>query len=261
MSRRMPGRGAVSRQLLWLIQPERIVGASKVRIGNPDGDGGYVMVDAFDGIAGALSVGIGADVSWDLEIANRGIEVFQYDHTVSGPPVSHRLFHFLPVGLGEAGAPDGSFIGLDRMVAAIPGDGDVIAKIDAEGAEWPALSSASRQTMSRLAQMVIELHAPMPGDATTGIRNLAILERVARTHAVVHVHANNYGGIGDVDGIRVPDVMELTYLRRTGLRFEPCIEEFPTTLDRPNDPERADISMSEILSLAKSWRAARRAMA
>jgi hypothetical protein len=101
----------------------------------------------------------------------------------------------------------------------------------------------------------------MPGDAATGIRNLAILERVARTHAVVHVHANNYGGIGDVDGIRVPDVMELTYLRRSGLRFEPCVEEFPTTLDRPNDPERADISMSEILSLAKSWRAARRAMA
>ena len=136
----MPGPGALARQLLWLIHPERLVGSSNVRVGNPDGDGGYVMVDAFDGIAGALSVGIGTDVSWDLDIANRGIEVFQYDHTVSGPPVSHPRFHFLSVGIAEASSSDGSFISLDHMVAAIPGDGDLIAKIDAEGAEWPALS-------------------------------------------------------------------------------------------------------------------------
>ena len=244
----MPGPGTLSRQLLWLIRPEGIVGLSKVRVGNPDGDGGYVMADAFDGVAGALSVGIGADVSWDLDIANRGIDVFQYDHTVSGPPVSHPRFHFSPVGIAEAGSPDGSFMSLDQMVAAIPADGDVIAKLDAEGAEWPALTSVSRQTMCRLAQIVIELHAPMTGDGAAGIRNLAVLERIARTHAVVHVHANNYAGVGSLDGIRVPDVVEITWLRRAGIAFAPCSERFPTALDRPNDPERPDIPMSEILA-------------
>ena len=244
---RMRAPGTLSKLLLSLIRPERIVGLSKVRIGNPDGDGGYVMVDALDGIAGALSVGIGSDVSWDVEIAHRGIEVFQYDHTVSGPPISHPRFHFSPVGIAEASSPDGSFMSLDQMVAAVPGDGDLIAKLDVEGAEWPALSSVSRQTMHRLAQMVIELHAPSPDDITTSLRNLGILAQIRPTHEVVHVHANNYAGVGARDGIRVPDVMELTYLRRAGIEFAPCIEDFPTTLDRPNDPERADISMSEIL--------------
>ena len=245
---RMPGPGVLARQLLWLIRPESVVGRSKVRVGNPDGDGGYVMVDAFEGVAGALSVGIGGDVSWDLEIANRGITVFQYDHTVSGPPVPHPRFRFSQAGIAEAGSPDGPFASLDQMVAAMPGDGDVIAKLDVEGAEWAALSSVSRQTMHRLGQMVIELHAPMTGDGAAGIGNLAILERIARTHAVVHVHANNYAGVSSLDGIRIPQVIEITYFRRSGIDFAPCHEELPTSLDRPNDPERPDIPMNEILA-------------
>src|SRR5688572_16545199 len=157
----MFGPRALSMRLISLIRPKRVLGFSKVRIGNPGGDGGYVMVDAFDGIAGALSIGIGGDVSWDLDMANRGIQVFQYDHTVSGPPVSHPLFHFSRVGIAATGAPDGSFKTLDQIVADIPGNGDLIAKIDVEGAEWPALSSVTGRTMRRLAQLTIELHEPM----------------------------------------------------------------------------------------------------
>jgi hypothetical protein len=123
----------------------------------------------------------------------------------------------------------------------------VIAKIDAEGAEWPAFSSVSDQTMHRLAQIVIELHEPIVSDTTSSLRRLAILERIGVTHAVVHVHGNNYAPVQSRDGILVPDVIEITCMRRAGVRFAPCIERFPTMLDRPNDPERADIPMSEIL--------------
>lgn len=244
---RMLGPGALSRLLLSLINPERIAGYPRIRVGNPDGDGGYVMVDAFGGIAGALSVGIGGDASWDLDVAGRGIDVFQYDHTVSGPPVSHDRFHFSPVGIAETSAPDRSFLSLDDMVAAIPGDGDVIAKVDAEGAEWAAFSSVSNRTMHRLAQIVIELHEPIAGDGTASLRHLAVLERIAVTHAVVHVHGNNYAGVRSHEGVRVPDVIETTWMRRAGVRFAPGTGRFPTTLDRPNDPERAEIAMSEVL--------------
>ena len=243
----MFGPRALSMRLISLIRPKRVVGFSKVRIGNAGGDGGYIMVDAFDGISGALSIGIGGDVSWDLDIANRGIRVFQYDHTVSGPPVSHPLFHFSRVGIAATSAPDGSFKSLDQIVADIPGSRDLIAKIDVEGAEWPALSSVSRRTMRRLAQVTVELHEPMPRRISAGLRNLRTLERIGRTHAVVHVHANNYAGVDSLDGIRIPSVLEVSYLRKDGLQFAPCIEEFPTAMDRPNNPEGADIAMSEIL--------------
>jgi hypothetical protein len=244
---RMFGPRALSLRLISLIRPMRVVGLSKVRIGNAGGDGGYVMVDAFDGVAGALSIGIGGDVSWDLEIANRGIDVFQYDHTVGGPPVSHPRFRFTRAGIAASTSADGSFRSLDRMVADVPGGGGVLAKIDVEGAEWPALSSVGGKTMRRLAQFTVELHEPLPARISARLRNLRTLERIGRTHAVVHVHANNYAGVDTLDGIRVPSVVEVTYLRKRGLRFAPCDETFPTAVDRPNNPDGAEIPMSGIL--------------
>src|SRR5476651_2191886 len=74
-------------KLLRLLAPERAEGVAKIRVGGRH-DGGYVMLDDFRGIEGAYSLGIGPDVGWDLALAERGVPVWQYDPTVSGPPVS-----------------------------------------------------------------------------------------------------------------------------------------------------------------------------
>ena len=56
-------------------------------------DGGYVMVDDFDNCV-AYSFGISDDVSWDFDIAKRGIDVYMYDHTIDSLPVYDERFHF-----------------------------------------------------------------------------------------------------------------------------------------------------------------------
>ncbi|MDR2776538.1 MAG: hypothetical protein LBB17_00620 [Puniceicoccales bacterium] len=58
--------------------PKDVVDKNLVRIGC-DHDGGYIMVDDFGKCDAAYSFGIGNDVSWDLDIAKRGIDVFMYD--------------------------------------------------------------------------------------------------------------------------------------------------------------------------------------
>ena len=40
------------------------------------GDGGYVMLDDFAGVTAALSFGIDVNCSWDMQIAERGINVY-----------------------------------------------------------------------------------------------------------------------------------------------------------------------------------------
>jgi hypothetical protein len=67
------------------LRPHRVDGLDKVRLGRFF-DGGYVMLDAFDGVLAAYSLGINDDVSWDLDMAARGVPVFQYDHTIEAPP-------------------------------------------------------------------------------------------------------------------------------------------------------------------------------
>src|SRR5579863_9199398 len=51
-----------------LLQPHEARGVKKVRLGASN-DCGYVCLDDFAGIEGALSLGIAAEVSWDAEMA------------------------------------------------------------------------------------------------------------------------------------------------------------------------------------------------
>ena len=55
-----------------LLRPQQARGVKKVRLGASN-DCGYVCLDDFDGLEAALSLGIAAEVSWDAEMADRGL--------------------------------------------------------------------------------------------------------------------------------------------------------------------------------------------
>ena len=245
------GQKALASCLLSLIRPATPVGFSKVRIGNQHGDGGYVMVDDWRDVRGAISIGIGGDVSWDLAIAERGIDVYQYDHSVPSPPIRHPRFHFHSVGIGNPDSGHSGFRSLEQIVGDIPPGGDLILKMDVEGAEWATLSSARSQVLERFSQIVIEVHAPLAGTAGDRMLNLQMLGKLRSTHQVVHVHANNYAAVDSFDGIRVPNVLEISYLRRTRTSFRTSRERLPSADDAPNDPLRPEIEMSSILAQAR----------
>ena len=58
-------------RLAAVLEPRRAIGFEKIRIGGPN-DGGYVMIDHFSDVAAAYSLGVGPDVSWDVDIAEIG---------------------------------------------------------------------------------------------------------------------------------------------------------------------------------------------
>ncbi len=248
------GPAVLARYLLALIRPSTPLGFAKLRVGNARGDGGYVMVDDLDGVAGAVSIGIGGDVSWDLAIAERGIDVHQYDHTVPGPPIDHARFRFKRIGIGGGESADPQRRTLEQMAAEFDGVGDLLLKMDAEGAEWTALAAVPTRVMERFSQIVLEVHAPVSGTVFEVVRNLLVLRHLRRTHRVVHVHANNYAPVESFEGIRVPNVLELSWLRRTRASFRPSREQWPGAEDVPNDPMRPEIAMTAILGQTRDRR-------
>lgn len=72
------------RLLLQEIKVVNPIGKTFCRIGR-DYDGGYLMLNVFHGNI-AYSFGINDDVSWDEDVANRGYEVYLYDHTIDALP-------------------------------------------------------------------------------------------------------------------------------------------------------------------------------
>ena len=226
-----------------LLRPHRVAGVPKIRVGHMY-DGGYVMLDAFAGIEAAYSVGISDDVSWDLDIAARGIQLRQYDHTIAALPVEHALFNWEKLGVGWRPEPDRS---LDTIPNLLERNGHsastgLLLKCDIEGIEWEVLSRLPSRVLGQFQQIVIEVHAQhklrhmaFAQVACAALRNLAL------THRVVHVHGNNFAPFVVVGGVPLPDVMELTFARLDLGAFSVSDEVFPGPLDMPCHSREADL--------------------
>jgi hypothetical protein len=225
------------------LHPFSLAGGVKIRAGG-EADGGYVMLDDPGAAGPAYSYGIGADVSWDLAMAERGLIVHQYDHTVAGPPSAHENFRFNRLGL--APDPVEGFVSLGSALEA-NGDADrddMILKIDIEGAEWAILEQADSALLGRFRQILIEYHGLTWLPDPTRIALLdGVLEKLNRTHAVHHLHPCNFGNTGSVAGILVPDVIEVSYARRDLGEIAESDEIFPTPLDRPCNPAQPEIAL------------------
>jgi hypothetical protein len=228
---------------LRMLRPKRLLEAEKIRIGRFF-DGGYVMADQFEGIDAAYSLGINDDVSWDLDVAARGIPVFQYDPTISGLPQGHPLFHWAPLWISEISDRQAGKETLENLIQenGHAASRNLLLKCDIEGAEWGLLQSTPTKILQQFRQMVFEFHnLGFLADFHHGnnVRN-AFLNLTA-SHHVVHVHANNYAGWSVVGGIPVPAVIEVTFVRKDAGIFEVSDEIFPTPIDMPCNVADADL--------------------
>lgn len=210
------------------------VTCGKVRIGG-DHDGGYVMANNFDRNAIAYSIGVGPQIQWDREMALRGLEIHQYDHTVDGLPEEHPAFHFNKIGIA-ADSSKTDLITLDEMIFrnGHQEKENMLLKIDVEGAEWDVFDSLAYDVLDKFDQIVVEFHGmEFIGDAAFRARCDRVFRKLNAQHVPIHVHGNNYGGISIIDGISCPNVFEMSYCKRSNFNFLASDEIFPTAQDQP----------------------------
>jgi FkbM family methyltransferase len=231
-------------RLLGKLTPVSAIGVNKARYGGSN-DGGYVMLDDLADIDVCYSLGIGGDVSWDGVMASRGIDIFQYDHTVDEPPENHPRFHFFKFRISANSRSD-----LSRSLSDLvttnghAAKNRMILKMDIEGDEWAVLAATDTATLSQFRQIVVELHGlSYLGDREWRGAFEAAINRVTLTHVPIHIHGNNYSWFATVGGFPVPDVVEVTFARRDSYAFGENLTPFPTSLDRPCRPNRADLSL------------------
>ncbi|MBR0061855.1 MAG: FkbM family methyltransferase [Selenomonadaceae bacterium] len=229
-----------------ILKIKKLVGKNLVRIGKAN-DGGYVMVNDFKSKI-AYSFGIAGDVSWDLDMANRGYEIFMYDPTIDGLPQENARFHFFKEGIAGFEFPDKNLNTLESFIKRNGHEDkdNMILKMDVEGAEWEFLSTVSSELLSEFDQMVFEFHdLTAPKNQSEMFSTLACIKKVTRTHSLVHLHANNNGSLLILDDkILFPDVLELTYVKTSNYELVDDENIFlPNFFDQPNHPYRQDIPL------------------
>jgi len=234
---------------------DHFVSVDLVRIGanGEDGencDGGYLLPEIFSRVSHCFSPGVEYTASFESELSKvYGIKSFMADASVNSAPGQNNDFVFIKKFLGNRS--HGDFITLrDWINTSLDGtERDLILQMDIEGGEYDVLTFESEVTLSRFAVIIIEFHY---------LENLfqklflqmvsSIFEKLYQNFSICHVHPNNYVGLAQYNGIDVPKVMEVTFIRNDFLREfsnERGIN-LPHPLDRKNSAKNDDLLMPEI---------------
>lgn len=236
---------AAVRHTLALLAPVSAEGVSKVRVGNADGDGGYVMLDDFARVRAAYSLGVGQDMSWDLALAERGLRVEQYDGSLKAPPARHERvrFHRAYVRASQHGRPASLTLAEALAAAGDLGRQDLLLKFDIEGDEWDLLADGGADALAAFRQIACELHG-LDRLHDEHARYRRALANLTRHHAVVHLHANACWPFVGREPLRFPSLLEVTLARRADYVLVPNREAYPTAQDRANHPAHPDRPLS-----------------
>lgn len=211
---------------LKLLQPATL--DNLTRIGGC-GDGGYVMLPyptppppptkqndkSQNNQPKAVSLGVSESSPWDLEIANMGYQVLQYDASIKQSPDSHPniIFHKKFVGTRK----DHQTITLENILQDYKFDPTLhnILQCDIEGAEWEIFDKLDFDILKQyFAQIIIEFHDCDPRSESRTQRQFAILEKFHQYYQPIHLHFNPCDNIFYIKDRFFASLPEVTYLRR-----------------------------------------------
>lgn len=236
-----------ARRAIALLSPTAC-GANLLRVGG-EGDGGYVVADLE--YVGAVSAGTGAEVEFDWAMASRGSRVLQIDNV---RPAALRqsdrvVFEQATVGTSLQATLDARRLeSADELLSLWQshfGDrtGNMLLKMDIEGSEWSCLA-ASRQ-MAAWSMIVLEFHGLWRLAEESHARlMLSVLELLTETHTPVFTHGNNCCGFSVIGGVPIPNIIEVSWLRRS-LAGEP--------VSGPDVPTQQSLASPNLAGLADLW--------
>lgn len=223
-----------------------LVGVELIRIGG-SGDGGYLVPDDIDGVRHCFSPGVDVKATFEHELAERyDIRSFMADASVDQPPVEGAHFDFDRKFLGSRN--DETFVTLsswiDQKVAA--DDREMILQIDIEGAEYEVFVETPMDVLKRFRMLIVEFHdlERLFDQKLLPLIN-AVFAKLGREFSIAHVHPNNCRGVVSRDGVAVPRVIEVSFIRndRVARIANNRAVSLPHPLDEPCCPDRPDVVM------------------
>jgi hypothetical protein len=216
----------------------------KVRVGAQDGDGGYVIAD---GLSYDCLVSGGIHTNNDFEydfVEQHRVPCFAFDGSIYDVPRPHDRIHFYPQYISVDSLPNHT-----NAHSFLEPFNDIFLKLDIETYELRWFHSLSQAQMNKFKQIVCEFHFPCHIHCFDTLdkqipvpEKMAVFEKIARTHKLIHFHPNNACSTYPFEGKLVPNIFECTYIRNdvykdVGLNRDPI----PGPLDRINVPSMPEV--------------------
>jgi hypothetical protein len=216
---------------------------NKTRLGAMD-DGGYVIAELYGQYDCYISAGIANEESFTRDFMNKyqmnQSHSFGFDGTIHSYPYQFSTnISFIKKNIGHSN--DAHTSNLTHFTDRY---NNIFLKIDIEGGEYPWIASLDENKLRKFKQIVIEFHGITNESFGCGIKDkLNCLEKMSKTHYIVHAHGNNNGG----ETNKMPNVIELTYVNKNYFPTAPPLNTTPLPIpnvDFPNDSRNNDIDLN-----------------
>lgn len=224
----------------------------KIRVGK-NFDGGYVIANLPGKYDLFISGGISDDISFEENLLKiyPDLTCYAFDGTINNfPKTDNKNINFVKKNLGNSNDEK-----MTNLFEYMKNSNDIFMKIDIEGHEFRVMPCVIENNLIfRVKQLVIEIHSPADilafPDYFKGLQDINndnmfdLLKQLSKTHTLIHFHGNNGCRIQTIDGIRLPHVFELTFIRNDFVTVRVRnIEKIPGKLDMPNLYDKPDYEL------------------
>lgn len=223
----------------------------KKRMGK-NNDGGYVITELPGDYDIFLSGGVSDDISFENDILLKypNLVCYAFDGTISNFTIENERLIFINKNLGNENSD--SVTNLHEYMKQY---NNIFMKIDIEGHEFKILPTFFENNyIKKIKQLVIEIHSPrdieIHPDYYKGLSNIKnehmfeLFKNINKTHILIHFHANNATRMNNINGIDIPHVFELTYIRNDFIKeYIRNDQSLPTHLDMPNITSMNDVTL------------------
>lgn len=223
----------LSAQLLHRLAPWTSPSVRLVRIGHQ----GCVMGDMWEDIDAVYAFGDASDCSWQQYFVDRSLPVFIHDHGAEKKSLCkpHPSIHFSRTGI--CGFPQQG--GMKDMGTLIRENGHagcrLAMKMDIEQLSYPALQALSSADMSCFRQIFFKAY-DLEGllfDIEQHFIIVECLEKILDYMYCVHIHADNRFPIVERGGVKVPMVLELSFIAKESADGFVRADRLCSELDQP----------------------------
>ena len=223
-----------------------------IRVGSK-GDGGYLVPNFLENIKACFSPGVAGNADFEEEIHTKfNIKSHLADYSVAEMPTENDNFSFTKKFIDISESPEKIRLS-DWMhkLENIKEDNDFMLQMDIEGAEWRVLYDAPIEILEKFRIMVVEFHQVSQYLSESGSFSLVdnLLRKLSDKFSVVHIHPNNCLPATVIHDIRIPEVVEITFLRNDYVDESDKKLVFPHRFDEKNVPENDDVIMQQIWDL------------
>ena len=196
--------------------PKKVKGKKRVLIGKKE-DGCYVMLNDFENIKIAYSIGIRDLIQFDKDLADKGIDVYMYDHTINKLPYENKYFHWKKIGIGGNSERKYNIQTIEDMIKnnRHKKEKNMILKMDIESAEWNALNDISENILNQFKYILIEFHFS-DGEPKLYYN---ILRKLYKTHQPFYAHCSPFSNIKIFGNNIICGALEVSYIIRKGNIF------------------------------------------